>query len=336
MIVYKSLTHPGTNGFVEPATLAERLRHVEIARERLGTTIPFVCDSMDNDIKHALNAAPNAEFVIDASGTILRKRFWHDPIALRSFLEELVGPVANPTTVADLGDGWIAPAPKIRHGVVPALTGTRGGRAVRARPLLESGPDAQPAFVKLVAEADRGLMENGTGSLYLGFHLDPLYGVHWNNPAGAFSYRIDAPDVDGFEPVSRSAPQFDHDVDVDPREFLQELSVEPGTRLLVTAAFAICDDADTYCVELEQRFEVILERDPDGGSRAGDWMTELVGDPMQFDANGDGRVVRDELPADRALLILSHHDLDYDDAITADEATRFHEMVRIRRGERGR
>ena len=330
------MTHPGTNGFVEPATLAERLRHIEIARERLGTTIPFVCDSMDDDIRHALRVAPNAEFVVDAEGTILRKRFWHDPAELRGYLEGLVGPVENPTTVADLGSGWTAPEPKIRHGVVPALQGTRIGRAVPTRPVVDPTPDAPPVFVKLVAEASGALVKEGSGTLYLGFNLDPLYEMHWNNPAGALTYRIEAPDVEGFEALSGSAPRFDHDYDVDPREFLVEVKAPPGARLVVSAGYSICDDAGTVCVDREQEFDVTLEWDPVGGSRAGDWMTELVGDPMQFDVNRDGRVTLDELPADRAQLILSHHDHDHDQAITPDEAELFHEMVRIRKGERGR
>ena len=75
--------------------------HVAIAKQRLKTTVPWLCDSMDNQIQHALEAAPNGEFVVDAAGKIVRKRFWHDPTKLREFLVELVGPVDQPTAVAD-------------------------------------------------------------------------------------------------------------------------------------------------------------------------------------------------------------------------------------------
>ena len=87
---------------------------------------------------------------------------------------------------------------------------------------------------------------------------------------------------------------------------------------------------------LEQRDDLVLERDPDGGSRAGDWMTELVGDPLQYDENGDGVVTRDELPAERVEIILNHHDRNHDGVITKAEADLFHDMVRIRKGETGR
>ena len=87
---------------------------------------------------------------------------------------------------------------------------------------------------------------------------------------------------------------------------------------------------------MEQHYTLELARAPGGASRAGDWMTKLVGDPMQFDANHDGRVVRSELPASRAQIILLHLDHNHDDVITADESKRFHDMIRIAPGETGR
>jgi len=336
LILYKTLTHPGTNGYVEPATLEERLRHIAIVRERFGTTIPFVCDSMSNDIKHALDAAPNAEFVVAADGTILRKRFWHDPADLRGYLGELVGTVDRPTAVADLDMRWDLPERRVERGVAPALKGTRGGRPIVCEPVLDGGREATPPYLKLVAEAHPELLEDGFGDLYLGFYLDPIYAVHWNNPAGGLRWTIDAPDDADFDAVTGMTPEYAHEADADPREFLPELEAEPGSSLVLTATYTVCDDAETFCIEVEQRFALTLEKDPDGGSRAGDWMTELVGDPMQFDADGDGRVVRSELPAERVELILNHHDHDHDGAITPDEADLLHEMIGIGKGERGR
>ena len=72
------------------------------AKRRLGTQFRWICDSMDNDLKHALGDRPNSEFVIDPHGKIVVARQWSDPQALRTDLEDLVGPVARPTTVADL------------------------------------------------------------------------------------------------------------------------------------------------------------------------------------------------------------------------------------------
>ena len=41
-----------------------------------------------------------------------------------------------------------------------------------------------PFYAKLRAEAEPEVLEKGSGKLYLGFHLDPLYEVHWNNEVG--------------------------------------------------------------------------------------------------------------------------------------------------------
>ncbi|MGK0203417.1 MAG: hypothetical protein ACI9S9_002495, partial [Planctomycetota bacterium] len=97
LIIYKSIVHPGTNGVIDAFTKEERLKQLALAKMRLGTTVPIVSDSLDGDIVKALKSAPNAEFVVDAEGTIVYRKFWHDPAALRSFLEERVGKVDNPT-----------------------------------------------------------------------------------------------------------------------------------------------------------------------------------------------------------------------------------------------
>ena len=63
--VYKALAHPEQNGYVRPYTLQERLAHVKEARRTLGSGFTWICDAIDNPIKHALGNAPNSEFVID-------------------------------------------------------------------------------------------------------------------------------------------------------------------------------------------------------------------------------------------------------------------------------
>ncbi len=336
-IVYKSIVHPGTNGMVEAYTLEERLQHLEIARARLKTTVPWLCDSMNNEIQHALDAAPNGEFVIDGEGKILRKKFWHDPTQLRAFLTDLVGPLEKPTKVADLGMKLEFPEQPVQRGIVPPLKMTERMRVLRTAPKQPAErPDPQPFFAKLLAEGNRGLLREGKGKLYIGFYVDPLYGVHWNNPAGGLQWEITKPGDSAFEMVRGAAPKYEHDTDVDPREFLVDFAGDKGDVFELTVHYTVCDDAETFCLEVSQRYSLKLEVDPDGGSRAGDWMTRLCGDPMQFDENGDGKVTRDELPAERAQIILNHADRNHDDVITKSEADLFHDMIRIKPGETGR
>ena len=50
-----------------------------------------------------------------------------------------------------------------------------------------------PFYAKLRAEGDPDLLATGTGTMYLGFHLDPLYRVHWNNEVDPVEFEITAP-----------------------------------------------------------------------------------------------------------------------------------------------
>ncbi len=119
--IYKSLAHPESGGYVKPHTLKERLMHVREAQQRIAGEIPWLCDSIGNDVMHALGNAPTSEFVIDPDGQIVRRRAWGNARELRKDLEKLVGPVENPTSADDL-DLKIAPPPKVApRGVVQRI-----------------------------------------------------------------------------------------------------------------------------------------------------------------------------------------------------------------------
>ena len=45
--------------------------HVEKAKESLGTTVPWLVDSMKNELKHAMGDRPNSEFIIDPDGNLI-------------------------------------------------------------------------------------------------------------------------------------------------------------------------------------------------------------------------------------------------------------------------
>ena len=119
--IYKALAHPETNGYVAPFDLKERLLHVKEAKKKLGTKFSWICDTMKNDLKHALGDCPNSEFVIDPRGRVVRKRVWSRPAELRRDLEKLVGRVDKPTRVGDLNLPRLRPAEQARKGVVPRL-----------------------------------------------------------------------------------------------------------------------------------------------------------------------------------------------------------------------
>ncbi len=73
--LYKALAHPELAGnYVQPFTLEERLAQARQAKKQFGTQIPWVVDAMDNRLLHALGDRPNAQFLVNPDGVIVRKR----------------------------------------------------------------------------------------------------------------------------------------------------------------------------------------------------------------------------------------------------------------------
>ena len=350
--VYKALAHPegGSNSYVTPFTLNERLLHVQEAKKTLGATVPWLCDTIGNDLKHALGDRPNSEFIIDPNGRIVVMRDWSDSQTLRADLEKLVGAVEKPTLVSDL-DLKIETTPKpAASGVVKRVTLPGTGQ-----PLLVEPQDSRtPYYVKLRAEADQDLLRSGRGKLYLGFHLDPIYHVHWNNLAKPLSWEIAAVDGVTVTPSSGTGPKVEIESDIDPREFV--IDVEAGREagpFEVTVKYFACNDAQGFCIPVTQKYTVTLKQDRDGGQArrsSGNRETRLGSRPpetgipgrrppggfsatrfMQFDTNKDGKVSRSEMPR-QMIRMLDRADRNNDDAIDEEEAkameTRFRQSPR--------
>ena len=305
--------------------------HVAEAKRQTRSNIPWICDNMSNDIKHATGNAPNGEFVIDPDGVIVRKRFWSNPTTLRADLTELVGSVANPTSVNDVAARFQFPRRDVASGVVPRIDLPAGMRAVRVSPELDSD---SPHYVKLRAEASPRLLSGeGIGQLYLGLYLDPLYKVHWNNRAGKLKIEIAASSEIELSHTELEGPQVDADADVDPRQFLIDVNRgEADDPLEITVHYVACDDAETFCLPLSQRYVVEFERDSDGGSRPGIFMPGMFAEMKKMDANQDGELTIDELPAGRVSLYIGHLDFNEDQKIDAREMERFLSMFNNGRG----
>lgn len=107
--IYKSLEHPGNNGYQKPMNLAERLLHVKEAQQRIGSKISWLCDNMQNELSHALGQDPNSEFIVDPDGRLVVQREWSNPVKLRDDLAQLVGAVENPTEASDVGVRFTPP-----------------------------------------------------------------------------------------------------------------------------------------------------------------------------------------------------------------------------------
>ena len=265
--IYKALAHPGLHGYVTPYTLEERLMQVQEAKRTLGSRIPWLSDTMSNDLKHALGDASNPEFVIDPEGKLANKRMWSNPEGLRKDLARLVGPVENPTRIADLDLEIPPPREQAAKGVVPPIELPRGMLALEVDPVATD--DNVPFYVKLRAEAARDLLRQGAGKLYLGFHLDPIYAVHWNNLVEPLHFELKLP-RGTTSPLSGAGPKVDVESDSDPREFLIDVDAwQSETPLQATISYFACDDAETFCIPVTQQFQISLERDPGRGTTRG-------------------------------------------------------------------
>jgi len=340
--VYKPLAHPEYNNYIAPVTIEERLMHVEEAKRVLGTSVNWLADTMGNVLHDAMGKTPNSELVIDPDGVIVVARAWSDPQELRRDLERLIGPVDHPTTIADLDLPTQPPTPTVAKGIVPRIDKPAGMLPIQITPVFNDSET--PFYVKIRAEGDPGILANGTGTMYLGFHLDPLYHVHWNNEAGPVTYQFNTPPGVTVTPASGVGPDVEAPADADPREFLVDVTAASIDQPLELDVFYFgCDDALTFCIPVNQTYEITLARDEShdwsiqtgadgpilgggpgggrggaGGGRGGRGGGRGMPDLTSLDTNGDGRVSRDEAP-EQMQRFFGQMDSNGDGFITADE-----------------
>lgn len=262
--IYKALAHPETNGYITPFTLEERLLHVKEAENTLGSDISWICDTMENELKHGLGDAPNSEFIIDPQGKIAVRRSWSKPDELRSDLEKLVGAVDRPTTIADLNMKKTERPKVAKTGVVPRVKMPGQMQALKFE---TASVSLEPFYVKLRAEAESSVTRNGKGKIYLGFHLDPLYDVHWNNLAAPLKFEVKTSDGTTISPSSGEAPKIEAESDGDPREFLLDIDAGRGADSFeVIVKYFACNDTEGWCKPVTQQYTIHLEVDRDGGN----------------------------------------------------------------------
>ena len=261
--IYKPLAHPEYNNYVTPFTLEERLMHVAEAKRRLGSSITWLADPMNNPYHEAMARTPNSELVIDPDGRVAARRSWSDPEALRADLERLVGPVERRTRIEDLDLPAQSPPPTVAKGVVPRVELPPTMAGIEFEPIIEEG--GVPFYVKLRAEGDESLRTTGNGKMYVGFHLDPLYRVHWNNEAGPVKFSVTAPSGSKVTPAGGEGPALDAPADADPREFLVDVAMSDMTQPLdLNVFYFACDDALTFCIPVNQSYRIHLQRDNHG------------------------------------------------------------------------
>ena len=147
---------------------------------------------------------------------------------------------------------------------------SRDPAALRNGPAENRAGQAEKTHPLLRHASGRGgptLRDRGEGKLYIGFHLDPLYAVHWNNRVKPLEFRLETPEGVRVTPNRGTGPKVEQPADKDPREFLLDIAVTGHSRPLhLTVRYFACDDADTFCIPVTQSYAVHLEPDPEGES----------------------------------------------------------------------
>jgi len=302
-----------------PLSLEERLMHVAEAKRRTGSAVPWLSDTMENVAKRAFGGTTSSAFVFDREGHLVAKRLWSDPVALRADLADLVSVDEPEAPVSALAPGREEKREERRTGIVARIDVPWAMRPLETTPV-ERG--ASPFYVKLRAEAEEALLRTGHGRLYLGFFIDPLYEVHWNNDVSPIRFELDLPQGVTAAPDSGTGPDVDVESDSDPREFLIDVDGwQDDVRVTARVHYFACDDRETFCVPVTQSHEISPTGDPDGGRRLTGAMGARLQRLLERDADGDGRIGREELP-EPMREGFDRLDVDANDLIDEDELKR--------------
>jgi|TARA_B110000483_G_scaffold135362_1_gene161956 hypothetical protein len=267
--IYQTLAHPENHGYVQAYSMEERFLQLDVAKVEYGTSVPWVLDTFDNNYK-ALTGSPNSEVIYDQNGEIVHSSFFVSTPGLRNKLIELVGDVEHHTEIADLD------LPDVERLGVGEVTDViervsfEGAAFPVAFDIVQTADTTDDIYyAKFRPEVDAELLNSGTGQMYIGFHLDPLYGAHWNNLVAPLKYEITAPDGVSITPVEGEGIRPDVAADKNPREFLVDISNWSDTSepMGLNVFYFACNTDAGWCIPVTQRYTVSLERDVLGGSQ---------------------------------------------------------------------
>ena len=273
--IYCFLAHPENHGYVQPITLEERTRHIMDAKRLLRTRIPWLCDGMGNEVAKALGRKKNNLFIFNKEGLEEYAGNMVDADAFRKTLAGLAGRVESPTPPRLFTPPDIAPVDLLearfteRVAIDPSKNKFEALRTTSVK-------SRTPYYVKVRAEANKKLLKTGNGRMYLGFHIDPLYRMEWNNLGKTLSYTIKVPRGTAISPSRNQSEKIEEvAIDSEPREFLLNVRKwDSSDPVAVTVNYSIHSARSKRTFDISQRYILYLESDPFGGTVIGRQVSE--------------------------------------------------------------
>ncbi len=304
--IYRALTHPENNGYLRPYIHQERARQVQQAQNLLMTDQTWLYDCMDNQTLNALtDGNDESVFIYSSDGGEWFRGSLVDAQSIRSALAQLVG---QPSTKAEPGRFHSPRIPAKDLGKPDLLDRVHFNPDSETFSPLRITPQASrtPFYAKLRAEGDRNLLETGNGRLYIGFHVDPLYRMKWDNSADPLEYEIQSP-VGLVGPSTGEAPEIRIQAhDIEPREFvLNARQLDLSKPLQLRVRYTVYSTDLDKSIEVTQLYAIHIEKDPYGGKVFRRQIahtdpprrdrTPVPAALRHLDGNRDGRLSRAEL-----------------------------------------
>ncbi len=258
--IYQTLMHPENHSYVQAFSMQERFLQLAVAKKEYGTNVPWLLDTFDNNWKTHFQFRPNSQIIFDGDGRIVSAEPWVQHPGLRTTLEKLIGPVKDPTTVADLN---LPDVERVSDGVRTGVVERVKVDGVAVPVSFTVAQSDNTYYAKMRPEVDQELYDTGDGQMYIGLHLDPIYEVHWNNLSKPVTYKLSLPEGVAASPIVGEGPLPDVDTDKDPREFLIDIAnwTDRSEAIGVDVFYFACNEEMGWCMPVTQSYSVNLQRD---------------------------------------------------------------------------
>jgi predicted outer membrane repeat protein len=365
--IYRTLAHPENHRFVTPYTLNERAQHAALAAERYQTDYPWYCDDITNETAQWLEALGNNLFIFNEEGTELFAGSYEELSTFTEMLHQLIPPPVLPEA-DDQPVTKLTPrkTEEKKQTIIIEPYEPIKTKAIR-RPNFDpkNAPyfplqikpinSKHPFYAKLRIEADQALLKTGSGFLYAGFHIDPIYNVAWENIKEPLSYSIKPPAGCALAPSKNQAQKIlEHPTDADPREFILEVrNWSPEEPIQLSVNYPLFSIQSKWKREITQHYIVYLKRDDNAGRVIGREISleeinkgKTHAIPTQkrnetlfekycriFDIDRDGRIILDEAPR-RIANVWNTVDLNNNGILDPEELKQFIDTQELERQNR--